>query len=122
MSVKICGHIIAWHRPIKIFNLFKAMPLTLCAVVFFALSPALAADTPLPPDCTKQASSGGAGPCTPLLAPTRMENPVSSKTAPIRAQRAAGPQFQPAMALALALGLRNISGPMERAEQIAMEK
>lgn len=122
MPVKICGHKISWHKPIKIYALFKAMSAALCLVLFLALSPALAADAPAAIDSIERASSGGAGPCTPPLASTRMENPVSSKAAPTRDQRAAGPQFSPAMALALAFGLRNVSGPMERADIIAMEK
>lgn len=116
MSVKICGHRIHWQKPIKLYSYFKlTTAMFALAFVMIQTLPSLAADSSTV-SCEQQASSGGAGPCLLPLHPSSsgMDDPVSSKTAPIRAQRAAGPQISPAMALALALGVRTVSGPFEK--------
>ncbi len=114
MSVKICGHKISWQKPIKPYALIHTVS-CVAALLFVTVvsAPSFAADIRYTAQFT-QASSGGAGPCSPPHASSRMETHVSSKTAPVRAQRAAGPQISPAMALALALGVRNVSGPLEK--------
>lgn len=117
MSVKICGHKIHWQKPIKLYSYFKiTTAIFALGLVMTQAAPSAEAGQISAP-CAQQASSGGAGPCLLPLHPSSspgMDTPVSSKTAPDRAQRAAGPQISPAMALALALGVRTVSGPFEK--------
>ena len=112
MSVRICGHKLRVQKPIKIYTLFRnAAALVVLSVILIA--PAYAADLPLTSAKQNSSSSAGAIPCLPSK--DRLANKtVPLKTPPLQAQRSAGPPSA-AMVLAMALGVRNISGPMEHA-------
>lgn len=109
MSLKICGHQVRWHKPIKFYSLVK---LTLMfAVANFVASASVSAADPACAPLTVSSSSGDPAPCQPLL--KSADKQVLHKTRSARTQRSAGPSsLSPAMMLALALGYRNISGPV----------
>lgn len=66
-------------------------------------------------------SSVSALPC--YVKKVSMVTPVHQQAAPIRTQRAAGsPSLSPAMALALALGVKTVQGPMVHTKQPVKEK
>lgn len=118
-TLRLCGHIIRWHKPIKIFNLLRHAAVSgifaIALAGFAALS--LAGETPQPRDISKtspvdavrlSALSPKSGEATVGLVP-----PASK-----RLQRTAGNIPLPAMALAVALGLRNVHGPVERTDKV----
>jgi len=113
MSVKICGHRVRCEKPIKIYTLLKTscFVLMICAL---AVSPVFAGERPLLQKIStgNQASTGAAVPCLPL-SKSGMSVPATQKTDLHRTQRSAGTPSAPALALALALGLRNVPGPVE---------
>lgn len=108
MTIKICGHKIDWQKPIKNYNIFK---LCLCAMFLMFVTPA----TSFAGDQTSQTlgaiapSSGVPSGCD-YVAKGRPH----SVTNVSRHQQRGAPAMSPAFALALALGVRNIAGPMER--------
>lgn len=115
MSVRICGHRLRVEKPIKIYTLIKHAAAVLVLSVLLAV-PSYAADFPVTPSKQNSSSSAGAIPCLPSK--DRLANiTVPLKTPPLQAQRSAGPPSA-AMVLAMALGVRNISGPMEHAQPV----
>lgn len=113
MSVRICGHRLRVQKPIKIYTFFKQAT-ALVVLSLILTMPAYAADLPVSAVKENSSSSAGAIPCLPSK--DRLANKtVPLKTPPLQAQRSAGPPSA-AMVLAIALGVRNISGPMERAQ------
>jgi hypothetical protein len=103
MSVRICGHLLRVEKTIKPFTFFRnAAALLVLSVIL--ITPVHAADNKY------QASSADRLPC---LSPNTAD---MDNKAPLQAQRTAGSPSA-AMVLAMALGLRNISGPMEQAKQ-----
>ncbi len=86
--------------------------LVICALT---IPPALASDI------TKQGkASTGAAVATTLSSKDGSAPATNDRPQP-RAQRTAGtPSMSPALALAMALGLRNVQGPIERRQQIAV--
>ena len=113
MSVRLCGHRLRVEKPIKVYNFFKnAAALFVLSVIL--ITPAIAADLPMTSAKQNSSSSAGAIPCLPSK--DRLANKtVPLKTPPLQAQRSAGPPSA-AMVLAMALGVRNISGPMEHGD------
>ncbi len=112
MTVRICGHRLRVRKPIKVYTLLKQTAALLVLSVIL-ITPAYAADLPMTPGKEDSSSSAGAIPCLPSK--DRLVNEkVPLKTLPLQAQRSAGPPSA-AMALAMALGVRNISGPVEHA-------
>lgn len=114
MSVKICGHKVRWQKPIKIYTLL-VKTLCLLALGNLLLVPAGMANDAATILQHSKASSGDAVPCQPLHT-SRMESSTLHKAnASARTQRSAGPStMSPAMMLALALGYRNVPGPVVR--------
>ncbi|PZQ49085.1 MAG: hypothetical protein DI551_00080 [Micavibrio aeruginosavorus] len=113
MSVKICGHLVRWQKPIKIYTLLRAACLVL---VMGALASPQSFAAEKIQTITKQSSSGVAAPCQ-----SPRSNEISGASAPAtktaaanRTQRSAGTSSAPALALAMAFGLRSASGPLER--------
>ena len=118
MSVKICGHKVRWQKPIKIYTLLKAS----CALLMLcALMPSgsHAAEMTSAKKFPSQASSGKMVPCS--LQNKRMDVQAPRNTTTNRTQRTAGPSI-PAMALVMALGLRNIPGPVEQTRSVSGRK
>lgn len=117
MRIKICGHKIRMRKPIKIFNLVKAacVALMLCALAVTPFSaPAYAADS------NQKASTGAAASCDPFQDKC-MTAPANADTPQHRTQRKAGSNtMSPALALAMALGFRNVQGPVEHKEKAAV--
>lgn len=111
MSVKIRGHKVRWHKPIKVYTFFKSVAL-LAVFVALAVTPSVAAEKSAPSKNIQLASSGDAVKRTAPM--KRVERAIPADSTHLRIQRSAGTPSAPAMALALALGYRNISGPMER--------
>lgn len=114
MSLKICGHEVRWQKPIKFYTLVKSLCL-ITAASMTGVSTVSAADfsdiVKKSPSIT-QASSGDAASRQPLS--LNVKKPVM-QAASARTQRPAGPpSVSPAMMLALALGYRNIPGPVIR--------
>lgn len=108
MSVKICGHLIRWHKTIKIYRFWRhaAIALLLCAPL---TSPAFA-DSQKHDIAARLANTAPAAghpsmPCDMqvLEKHTRHAKPQQQAAA-----------LSPAHILALALGVRTISGPIER--------
>lgn len=101
MSVRVCGHTIRPHKPIKIYNLVK---LALCVAILSGLflMPALAAEEN---SAEAQASIAPSAGSSPSLQTTDRAVPT---------RRVAEQHSATAMALAMAFGLRNISGPIEK--------
>lgn len=115
MGIKICGHIIRFEKPIKIYTLLKTTSLVLVLGAVWAI-PASAADNT---NSYKQASTCAAAPC-PLLqkSDTATRTGVTPQQ---RAQRTAGTDtMSPALALAMALGYRNVPGPLERSRHVVV--
>lgn len=114
MSVKICGHLIRWHKTIKIYRFWRyaAVALLLCAPIAIPAH----ADPQKDDVATRLAHTAPAAgnpsmPCDtgPMALNTRHERPSLSAQ---KKQQATTPS--PAHILALALGVRTISGPVER--------
>lgn len=107
-TVRLCGHRINWHKPIKSYVLVKLLLVT----VFVSL-PVSAAETPSYTPPVKQASHAPAHPQGFMPA----DKSVTGQAA-MHDQRSAGtPSLSPAMALAMALGLRTATGPMESVQK-----
>lgn len=103
-TIRICGHRLNWHKPIKSYVLVK-----LLLVMAFISMPVSAAEGPIQIPTTKQASHASAHPSR-SLAP---EKSVTGQ-AVMHDQRTAGStSLSPAMLLAMALGLRTATGPVE---------
>jgi hypothetical protein len=117
MSVKICGHKVQWHKPIKTFTLVKHHLCLLMALCLFAVSPALADESAEQLSAIKTSSGDTVTGQSPHVTSGTETKSVSTRT-----QRAAGsPSMSPALALALALGMRNVSGPVLKTTHVAME-
>lgn len=115
MSVRVCGHRLRVRKPIKVYTLLKhAVALLVLSVIL--ITPAYAADLPMTSGKQNSSSSAGAIPCLPSKVPAA-DKKVPLETPPLQAQRSAGPPSA-AMVLAMALGVRNISGPVEHANVI----
>lgn len=121
MSVKICGRSVRLYKPIKYYALIKTVCMT--AAVFTLL----AADA----WSAEKNSSVSATQCAGLCA--SLNASAVPQTAPIPDQRTAGSSshvLSPAVALALAFGVHDVSGPMVRTarnnskpdQQLVMEK
>jgi hypothetical protein len=96
-KIRICGHKINWHKPIKFYSLLK-FSLALSLVTM----PAIASDT----------NSSSLASAHPQIS-NNAEKFVTEQAGP-RHQRSAGSSsLSPAMALAMALGMRNAAGPWE---------
>jgi len=107
MSVRICGHEVRWQKPIKIYNFFKNGAALLVLSLIFAM-PAQADDPDARSMAAIETSSGALGPCGDAL------QQRAATESPPHLRRNAGTVSAPAMALALALGYRNVAGPMEK--------
>jgi len=112
MSVRVCGHKLRVKKTIKPYTFFRnAMALVVLSLLL--VSPAYAADKP---PVSKQASSASVSPCPPSKL-AGMDRTVPRKGALPQAQRSAGSPSA-AMMLAMALGVRNVSGPVEHARPV----
>lgn len=100
MSVRVCRHEVRPDKPIKIYNLIK---LALCVAIIsgLLLVPAFAAEE----------ASGAA---EARLSPSAGSPPSQPSDAAESTQRVAESHSASAMALAMAFGLRNVSGPVEK--------
>jgi hypothetical protein len=120
MGIKVCGHAVRIKRPIKIYTLFKAISLVLaiCAVI---VPQSFAADSSRTPS---KSSSCDVASCTPLQETSTDNAAPATNSPPHKAQRTAGNHtvVSPALALAMALGYRNIQGPIVRTKQIAIRQ
>lgn len=114
-SIRICGHTLNWHKTIKPYTLVK-----MTLVLGFLSMPAHAAETSARYDLVSLT------PAKQQQAPLATAHPQSVKAmdksangkANLRDQRSAGPSsLSPAMALAMAFGLRTAQGPMEHAQK-----
>ncbi len=105
MSVRICGRLINWHRPIKVASYFTSL---LCVFILGAMLPTSAHALDAVKGASKTPSTfSAADSCLPLL---------KSHAATGKFQRNAGPSsstVMPAAMLGLALGLRTAIGPVE---------
>lgn len=116
MSVRICGHELRVKKTIKPYTLIKHGVSVLVLSVIL-ITPAYAADAPaLKQANVPQASSASVPPCSPTQV-SGMDKTVPRSGMASQNQRTAGSPSA-AMVLAMALGLRDISGPMERARPI----
>ena len=115
MSVRICGHKLRVKKTIKPFTFFRnvAGVLVLSLIV---ITPATAADAPGRQASVPQASSASVPPCFPSRV-SSMDKTVPRTGMASQNQRTAGSPSA-AMVLAMALGIRNVSGPMERAQPV----
>ena len=116
MGIRICGRSVRWQKPIKIYTFVKLSAVLLLATAFVTQS-AYSADLARPDSQHHEASPCAAVPC-PLLQESGMAvAPASKNTPPHKAQRTAGTHsVSPALALAMALGFRNVQVPVERHE------
>jgi len=102
-TIRICGHRLNWHKPIKSYVLVKMLMVS--ALISMPVSAAEAPSyTP-----SKQASHATAHPVR-SIAP---EKSVTGQAATHDQRSAGSPSLSPAMVLAMALGLRTATGPME---------
>ena len=117
MSVRICGHELRVKKTIKPFTFFKNAATVLVLSVIL-VTPAYAADVPPSSKHASipQASSASVPPCFPSRV-SGMDKTVPRTGMALQNQRSAGSPSA-AMVLAMALGLRNVSGPMERVQPI----
>lgn len=116
MGIKICGHKVRWQKPIKLYTFLKASCLVLM-IGAIATPPASAAES-----IPFKASTCAAVPC-PLPQEDGMSAPATNNTPQHRAQRTAGtPSMSPALALAMAFGLRNVQGPVERSRHVVVRR
>lgn len=114
MGIKLCGHQVRWHKPIKLFTFMRASCLVLM-IGTIAVPPATASDF-----SAKDKASTGAAVATTLSSKDGSAPAMNYKPQP-RPQRTAGtPSMSPALALAMALGLRSVQGPVVRRQQIAV--
>lgn len=118
MSVNLGGCKIRGDKPVACYSyLCKALLFALVAV-FAATLFAGGGDASEQKDTS---SSVSALPC--YVQKVSMASPVHQQAAPIRTQRAAGsPSLSPAMALALALGVQTVQGPMVQTKHPVKEK
>ena len=120
MGIKVCGHAVRMKKPIKIYTWLKTtgLVLALCAM---GAAPSLAADSLR---TFSKSSPCDVASCAPLQE-TSTDNAAPATYSPRhKAQRTAGNHttMSPALALAMALGYRNIPGPVERTKQIAVRQ
>lgn len=104
MSVKVCGHEVRVHKTIKVYNFFK-LAIMVVLLSAFCLMPALAAEEPMATDEPNIETSAGA------------VTPETNDAVPVR--RTADSNSVSALALVMALGLRDVSGPVENAATTA---
>lgn len=112
MSVRVCGHRLRVEKTIKIYTFFRNVA-ALAVLSLLPVSPAFAADAS---PATQKASSASVSPCSPSLV-SRMDQTAPRKGTLPQAQRSAGSPSA-AMMLAMALGLRNVSGPVEHVRHV----
>lgn len=120
MGIKICGHIVRMKKPIKIYTLVRASTLGL-ALLAIAMPHSFAAESSRVP---LKSSSCDVATCAPLQE-TSTQKAAPAPTSPRhKAQRTAGTHtaMSPALALAMALGYRNVPGPVERTPQIRVSQ
>lgn len=116
MGIKICGHRVRIAKPIKIYTFVKTscLVLMLCA---FVTPQASAADL-----MQKKASTGVLVSCDPVQDQCTTA-PAKGNTPKHRVQRKAGENsMSPALALAIALGFRNVQGPVVHRDQPMVRK
>lgn len=114
MGIKICGHKLRIEKPIKIYTLLKATSLVLVLCAVWAM-PAHSAER----THKQQASTCAAVPC-PLLQKSDTATPAGVMPQQ-GTQRTAGTNtMSPALALAMALGYRNVQGPVERTRHVVV--
>jgi hypothetical protein len=114
MSVRICGHQLRVKKPIKPYIFFRRIA-GLFVLSLILAAPAYAAD-PSDKVLITKASSASVPPCFPSKA-SSMDKTVPRSGMASQNQRTAGSPSA-AMVLAMALGIRNVSGPMERAKPV----
>lgn len=112
MSVRVCGHRLRVKKTIKPYTFFKNVA-ALIVLSLLLVSPASAADASL---SLKKASSASVSPCSPSLV-SSMDKSVPREGTPPQAQRSAGSPSA-AMMLAMALGVRTVSGPVEHVRHV----
>ena len=117
MSVRICGHELRMEKTIKPYIFFRNIA-ALVVLSVILITPAFAAD--LPSSKQQSSSSAGAIPCLPSKV-SATDKTVPHKTPPLQAQRSAGTP-SPALMLAMALGMRNVAGPMEYAPPVSQRQ
>ncbi len=98
MSVKICGHKVRCQKPIKIYTLTKHICILLMLVI--VCGPASAGEFSDEERCA-------------LVSPSSGIDPVSKPSARPVVEAV---ELSPAHMMALALGVRNIAGPMEKSQ------
>jgi hypothetical protein len=96
MSVKICGHKVRCQKPIKIYTLTKHVIVLLMLVM--VCGPAWASDLTADERCALVSPASGIDP--------------APKPRPMAEPR----EISPAHMMALAFGVRNIVGPMEKSQ------
>jgi hypothetical protein len=104
MFVKICGHVVDWKKTIKPYALLK---LCLCGFVLTVSAPVLSYADDASELSVIAPSSGIPMPCN--IDVHKTTNHKKQNIQPVTSQT-----MSPAYALALALGVRSIAGPMER--------
>jgi hypothetical protein len=116
MSVRICGHWLRITKTIKPYTLTKH-GVALLVLSMILITPAYAADVPAHQRASiPQASSASVPPCFPSKV-SSMDKTVPRTGMALQNQRSAGSPSA-AMVLAMALGVRIVPGPMERAQPV----
>lgn len=112
MSVRVCGHWLRVKKTIKPYTFFKNVS-ALVVLTLLLVSPACAADAS---PASQKASSASVSPCSPSFV-SSMDKAAPRKGTLPQAQRSAG-SSSAAMMLAMALGVRNVSGPVEHVRHV----
>ncbi len=101
MLVRICGHQVRWQKPIKIYSYFRI--LLVAGAILCVGTNGMASE--------QDSMTGFSASSSTTSAPCKI---VKSKAATNHARQTqtTGPALSPAMALALALGVRTVPGPM----------
>jgi hypothetical protein len=110
MPIKVRGHVIRWQKPIKVYVLFRTLAIMAVIAGMTSVS-ARAADQSARPEMVEP--SAGVVSCNDF-SDKKDTVSSSSKASAALNRRSAGEHSAPALALAIALGLRNASGPIER--------
>jgi hypothetical protein len=123
-GIRLCGYKICWHKPIKVYAIIRRSAILASAILLVAgpALPAAAAERAAATTARVSANNSSSPVDAVRLSALSLEsgeatvgiNPPASK----RLQRTAGNVPLPAMALAIALGLRTVHGPLERAEKV----
>lgn len=117
MSVRVCGHRLRVKKTIKPYTFFKNVA-ALAVLSLLLAAPASAADAS---PAVNKASSASVSPCSSAHVPGGMDKTVlpenENKDALSQAQRPAG-SSSAAMMLAMALGVRTVSGPIEHVRHV----